>query len=458
MVCHCLVGHHDENRILGIKNDTGWMLPQIEIDDVWIAKQANLIGERFFQKFGLKVTVLRHLSEGDQGQICELENHDPSWEPNADAYWLDENETANAQLNHQNYGQCINDWWQEKEKNTIPVGRPPWEQIGWFTTATEWINRRLDEVNAPKCRQIEQCKAAWPASCILRVKTPRRKFFFKAIYQKSASESAIIAMLSENWQKHVPQIISSDETKRWFLMADFGDKDLESASDETRRQALGLFAEIQRDFLQRTDRLTRLGCTDMRSDVLLNRFEQLLNDDSALRPGIKEELNESQVAELRAAIPLKKTKLERLRDFGIPETIVQPDFRNGNIASTKAGCLFFDWSDTTIAHPFYSINRYFDYFRSPQGMSKLDWNFGPSDDRRTLFLGAYLDPWTDFGTQDQLLKAFSISRQLNPVFLSVRWYNERPYYEPKSPRGQLRVRSIPRELRNVLWVTKRIEA
>ena len=457
MVCYCLISHHHESRILGIKNGTGWILPQIEIDDVWIAKQANLICAKFFHKFGLKVTVLRHLSDNGQSQICELENHDSTWKPDTESYWLDCDEAANLQLDHQGYKQCIKDWWQEKEKGTPPTARPPWEQLGWFATATEWINRRLDEMNEPKCRQIEQWKAAWPASCVLRIETPKRKLFFKAVYQKSASEAAIIAMLSQNWQKHVPQVISSDATNRWILMADFGDKNLESASDETRMESLGLFAEIQKDFVQRTDLLIRLGCTDMRSDVLLNRFEQLLNDDSALRPRTKEELNASQIAELRAAIPLIRAKLERLRNFGIPETIVQPDFRNGNIASTEVGCLFFDWSDTAIAHPFYCINRYLDYFRPPEGISKLSWRFETSGERRNLFLNSYLDKWTEFGTQDQLLEAFSISRQLNPVFLSVRWYNELSYYESKSPRGQLRIRSIPRELRNVLWVIRKLK-
>ncbi len=456
MVCYCLIRHYFENRILGIEGDCGWMLPQVELPDQWIAKQVNLIGEKIHTQLGIRVTVLRHLLSDRQGEICELENHDRSWKPCTGASWLERSEIANLNLENQDHRECINNWWNEKESGTIPAKRPPWERLGWFETATQWIDKRLDEIGEPKHRQIEQWKAAWPASCVLRIKTPLRKLFFKAYYQKSAPESTVISMLSQNWPKHLPQVVSSDTTKRWLLMEDFGNKSLESASIKKRGKALGLFAEIQRYFLQKVDLLIGMGCADMRSEVLFDRFEQLLNDDSALRPGVRGELNTSQIAELRAALPLIRAKFEQLENSEISKTLVHSDFRGGNIALNDLDIVFFDWSDAVIAHPFYSVNRYFDFIPPPKGTSKLLWRFDPSDHRRNQLLDAYLDKWTKFGSKEQVTKAFSISRQLNPVFLSVRWCNELPYHELDSPRGQLRVRSILRQLKNLLWVIRRI--
>jgi len=41
-----------------------------------------------------------------------------------------------------------------------------------------------------------------------------------------------------------------------------------------------------------------------------------------------------------------------LQDFGFPETLGHIDFNPGNILITPARCVFLDWAEACVTHPF----------------------------------------------------------------------------------------------------------
>jgi hypothetical protein len=41
----------------------------------------------------------------------------------------------------------------------------------------------------------------------------------------------------------------------------------------------------------------------------------------------------------------------------IPASIVQQDFRHGNLVMSRRFCLFYDWSDTVVSHHFFACCR-----------------------------------------------------------------------------------------------------
>ena len=43
MICQCLINHHSDNRFLALNSEDGWVLPQVELPDQWIAKIQYLI-------------------------------------------------------------------------------------------------------------------------------------------------------------------------------------------------------------------------------------------------------------------------------------------------------------------------------------------------------------------------------------------------------------------------------
>jgi hypothetical protein len=70
--------------------------------------------------------------------------------------------------------------------------------------------------------------------------------------------------------------------------------------------------------------------------------------------------------------------------------------------------------------------------------------------RQRFARDAYLEPWTAFEPMDRLIEAFRLSRELNEVYLAVRWYAELPYVEPTSPWGKLMTGTPPAYARRLL--------
>lgn len=126
----------------------------------------------------------------------------------------------------------------------------------------------------------------------------------------------------------------------------------------------------------------------------------------------------------------------RLGAWQVPESLHQQDFRHGNLQAVGDTFLYYDWGDTVISHPFFSINRMFDYVTVPEGGEYWHWRFDqPDDGKRRAIRDAYLGPFTAFAPMEKRLEAFEISRQLSLPYQVIRWYHETRNVELASPWG-----------------------
>ena len=122
------------------------------------------------------------------------------------------------------------------------------------------------------------------------------------------------------------------------------------------------------------------------------------------------------------------TQLDR---SGIPPAVVQQDFRHENLVAVGETYCYFDWSDTVVAHPFFSGNRFIDYLDPPEGEDRYDWRFAhPDDHERRRIRDAYLEPWTAYAPPEELRETFALARRLNRLYQATRWYAEQAYVTP----------------------------
>jgi hypothetical protein len=216
-------------------------------------------------------------------------------------------------------------------------------------------------------------------------------------------------------------------------MRDFGDQILDTLPDDYLPAAARLFAEIQLDSVADLQRWAQLGCPNRGPEAMINLMDQLLIDPLASQVG-RFALNEAELEELQAFMPQLKAMWTRLMDYALPLTIHQQDFRGGNIALVGQTYLYYDWSDTVIAHPFFSVHRMLDFLPAPAGLERWQGHFThPDDQTRRNIRAAYLEPWTAYEPMERLLEAFILSRYLNEVYQAVRWYLELAHLEPGSP-------------------------
>ena len=267
--------------------------------------------------------------------------------------------------------------------------------------------------------------------------------YFKADYAKPPSEPALISVLAERWPSNVPCIVAADFDRRWMLMRDFEGEPLWSIpyENENWEAVVRLFAEMQIDCATRMERWIDLGCLYLGPNQMIEYIDQIIADTPTLKQG-PNGLNEREYTELYSFAPRLKEMCTQLRDYAIPDTLVPQDFTHYNVMVVDKTYLYYDLSDTVIAHPFISMNRF---------LTEWACDFERADNQRQgMLLNAYLEPWTTYEPMARLFEAFGILRQLYQLYRAIYWYIEMPYLELTSPWPKQQVGQLATHLREIL--------
>jgi len=194
--------------------------------------------------------------------------------------------------------------------------------------------------------------------------------------------------------------------------------------------AVRTFALIQIDLVGRVDGLLALGCPDRRLPGLADQMEQLLDDSTLLRSGRPAGLGGEEVEAIRAMLPDLRRKAQRLAQIKLPQTLEHGDFWPGQVlivddeepipvqnggrsparrpSAPRSHPVFIDWSDCSIAHPFFSLN-FFDDIMQMEGYLPDVPNL------RERLRNAYLGPWTVYAPLVDLVEAFELARPLAAI-------------------------------------------
>src|SRR5205807_5814972 len=208
------------------------------------------------------------------------------------------------------------------------------------------------------------------------------------------SEPALLAALATGWSQDLPTILAMDAARGWMLTRDFGGRPLEEGGPE-EAGAVRRFAEIQVEASAGVPRWLELGCPDRRLERMPALQAALLADDAALQPEERDGLTKTEIRRLRELAPRFREMWKELRAYAVPPSIVQQDFRHGNVLMTDAGPLFFDWSDTVVSHPFFSATRY---------LQSLPMSNEQEQERGRRIRDAYMEPWTAFESGERLIE------------------------------------------------------
>ena len=108
---------------------------------------------------------------------------------------------------------------------------------------------------------------------------------------------------------------------------------------------------------------------------------------------------------------------DELAAFGIPETLNQGDFHDGNVLLKNGRITLFDWGDGCVTHLFVSLRT---FFVSIENSLKLeDYAFTPE---MAELLHLYLDPWQRFTSKENLLAAYPLSRCVASIVRALAWH------------------------------------
>lgn len=401
---YLIIPHPSEQKVLMVKEILGWTLPHF-IPDEHHRGVVDHINHSAQKQLKMHVTTLQAididfdstLKRGSRAYI--MDNLDPNWQPrDKDMVWVSLAEMADLDLTVPKHLGIINEWKSWIWSGQDDPARVQWSHIGWFNQAEAWIRNELDQI-AAEVRNIKQLRS-WVRSCVMKIETDTTNYYFKAVPGMFSYEPVISRVLSLRHPRNAPEVVAVDIANAWILTREFEGTPLNRIIDLSMwEQALKIFAEIQIDLVPRTQNLIGLGFPDRHVDQMVSQLDHLLND-------LPDYLNEEEVNELEGYRSQIRDLCWELLEYDIPLSLGHGDFWSGNVMVNMARCVFFDWSESSVTHPFFDLA----FFMS--GLNKY------LSDNPTIFhrlRDAYLDPWVIYMDMDKLVKAFELAKPLTAL-------------------------------------------
>lgn len=299
--------------------------------------------------------------------------------------------------------------------------QPPdllWVQPDWREQAHAWIHAQLERLGMRAEGPIEQPHVrVW--STVLRVPTREGALFFKANAPVFAHEAALVAAWTRWGCDHIPRVLAADTQRGWILMADGGET-LRSVVQEDGdirhwHRLLPLYARLQISMAEHVPDLLSLGLPDSRLSALPAQYARLLDDTEILRIGQPEGLSAEEYMRLRDLTPQLAADCARLAAYGISETMQHDDLHDNNILVRDERYLFFDWGDSCVAHPYFSMLV---IMRSAARTLNRE-----EDDPAILELrDIYLKSWTHLLPSADLRAAFTLAYRLGMICRTLTYY------------------------------------
>ena len=362
---HLLLPHPIEPRLLLLPDAEGWVLPHWRTQTPNFWQTVGHINTGMAAHFGLDVTTLRLLREFAYPEnrlyinLYELENHDPAWTPPFGARWVGQSELAQLSLARPEQYSILEEWFAGFNQPFSP-NRPAWAQRGWFDTAYKWIIAQLEVAGLRAAGSVEQLRT-WERSCVLRVNTSDGYLYFKAVPAWFAHEFRLIELLGPEFPDNFPELVAYDHARNWVLMRDFGGLSLDVVPDVNRWElALRRLAQIQRYTIKRQAELANIGCPVRPIESLGTQIEPFFKGLEAYTRNRWSSLSQDDITRLGGLAPRLKESCAKLAAYNLPMTLEHGDLWPGNIIATAHDFLFFDWSDSSLTHPFFSLQSFLD--------------------------------------------------------------------------------------------------
>jgi len=274
-------------------------------------------------------------------------------------------------------------------------------RAGWMRDVTEWVQTEAMASGLSLTGSFRQLNAS-PTFSLIRFETNGPALWFKAVGEPNHHELPITVSLTRLFPGYLPPILGVHPSWNAWLSEEISNTTLDQFTELfVWERVAENFAELQIASIGKCCRLLDNQCRDLRLSKLIDLIPPFL----------------ARMAEFMAAqqkqppLPLKIRELDFLgtrlqeaisvlQDFGFPETLGHIDFNPGNILITPARCVFLDWAEACVTHPFTTFEYLAEHFRRS----------GIADTGGCNQIGAaYLRPWRSFLSSEDLTRATAVS-------------------------------------------------
>jgi hypothetical protein len=217
-----------------------------------------------------------------------------------------------------------------------------------------------------------------PWSSVVRINAGNELFYLKTTPALIALESEIIKILHDQFHAPVPTVIAHNPELHCFLMKDAGTslRSILKKKFDTDLfcKAIEQFTALQITVADYVDDFIDIGVPDWRLNKMPDLYDQaILQKDLLMADG----LSELEVNELEKLHPKITDLCEKLADYAIKQTIVQPDFNDNNtlISDNSQNITIIDLGEISISHPFFSLLNCLYQVRKHYALTECDHDY-----------------------------------------------------------------------------------
>jgi Phosphotransferase enzyme family len=285
--------------------------------------------------------------------------------------------------------------------STTNAASGPFARLHWFEELCGWVSQSVAARHLYLTGDLRQLNAS-PTFSLIRFETNGPAVWFKAVGEPNEREFPITLELARDFPRFAPQFVASRSDWRGWLTLDAEGTNLAETADLSPwTRAAAALARLQIESISRSRRLLDLGAHDLTPATLDKAISPFLDVVACLmRKQIKTPppiIPEEDLALLGERI---HEAVSALRQLGIPDTLGHLDLNPGNMIVARHGCVFLDWAEAYVGHPFYSFQYLLEHFRR--------FTAGDPIAERALTT-AYLAPWTGIASGESLTESMALA-------------------------------------------------
>ncbi len=283
-----------------------------------------------------------------------------------------------------------------------------------------WIHSEAARRSIQITGEIEQ-PHLYPWSTVLIVPTAQGRLFFKATAPETIYEVALTEKLAGWIPDCMPELVAAEPLRGWMLIRDSGEqlRQLIRPARDVKPwvPVISRYAEVQIELVKHVPEILALGIPDYRLALLPRLYSGLLAEEKSLMIDQEKGISAGELQALKEKAARFGQICSDLAAFGIPESLNQCDFHDGNVLIKDGRITFFDWGDVGITHPFVSLRT---FFVSIEISLQLDeYAFTPEME---ALLNLYLERWQTFASREELTSAYRLSKPVASIVKALLWH------------------------------------
>jgi hypothetical protein len=301
-----------------------------------------------------------------------------------------------------------------------------WTSSAFIEDARVWVAAQLARRGSRLTGGWEQPRArVW--SSTIQFETTEGRVWFKVNGSGTAYEAGLVALLGELRPGLAPDVIAYDRPRAWSLTRDGGSM-LRSivASEELWtywEQLLPRYAEAQLAIAEHRTRLLSSGIPHLAPVQLRLEYRRLLAELPVL-PTEDGGLTTEQASALERLLPTYDDWCAELATSPVPHSLQHDDLHSNNVCwpgtvDDLSSVRIIDWGDASVGHPFGTMLATLNSIAVHAGA--LPSNRRMDDPRVLRIRDAYLEPFTDLGSREELLRWVALARSTGCVTRALSW-------------------------------------